>query len=114
KFQVPMDEAPRRFEEGLGDIKKAWGCTEPFDHEGEFWRFKDMTAFPKPVQQPHPAIWIAASSPDSMDRVARNDCNLLISQGETFQRVAEQISYYRGAMEKEGRRFSPSRVVTAR
>ncbi len=114
KFQVSMDEATRRFEEALAVIKKAWNSVEPFDHGGEFWHFKDMTAFPKPFQQPHPAIWIAASSPESMDRVARNDCNLLISQGETFQRVAEQIDYYRCALEKEGLPFSPSRMVTAR
>lgn len=114
KFQVSMDEASRRFEEGLEVLMKAWTATEPFDHEGEFWRFRDMTAFPKPVQQPYPPIWVAASSPASVDRVARYDCNLLISQGENFGQVAEQVAYYREAIEKEGHGYGAGRITVAR
>lgn len=114
KFDVPMDQATRRFEESMEVITKAWTCNEPFDHDGEFWSFRDMTVFPKPVQAPHPPVWVAASSPDSMDRVARHNWNLLISQGETFQRVKEQVDYFQEATEREGFQFSPAQITTAR
>ena len=114
RFQIPMDEASRRFEEALSVITKAWTATEPFDHQGEFWTFKDMTVHPKPVQTPHPPIWVAASSPTSMDRAARQNCNLLISQGESFQQVGSQAEYFRTALEREGFTYSTQRVVAAR
>jgi len=75
KLNIPMEEASRRFEESMEVLTKAWTATEPFDHVGEFWRFNDMTIQPKPVQSPHPPIFVAASSEDSVNRVARNDWN---------------------------------------
>jgi len=109
-----MEEATRRFEEAMEVMTKAWTATEPFDHRGEFWSFNDMTLLPKPVQSPHPPIWVAASSPTSMDRVARHHWNLLIGQGEGFQQVAAQVEYFRTAVAETGGTYSPDRVIAAR
>ena len=114
KLNIPMEEASRRFEEGMEVLTKAWTATEPFDHDGEFWQFKDMSVHPKPVQTPHPPIFVAASSEASVNRVARNDWNLLIGQGEPFDQVAQQIEYYRGALSQEGHDYHLERVVVAR
>jgi len=114
KFAVPMEEATRRFEEAMEVMTKAWTATEPFDHRGEFWSFNEMTLLPKPVQSPHPPVWVAASSPTSMDRVARHNWNLLIGQGEGFQQVAAQVEYFRTAVAEAGGTYSPDRVIAAR
>lgn len=114
KFGISMDEATRRFEEVMEVLTRAWTATEPFDHQGEFWRFNDMTLHPRPVQVPHPPLWVAASSPTSMDRVARHHWNLLIGQGESFQQVAAQVEYFRAAVADAGGMYSPNRVVAAR
>ena len=50
-----------------------------------------MTVHPRPVQSPHPPIFVAASSEASVNRVARNDWNLLIGQAEPFEQVTQQI-----------------------
>jgi alkanesulfonate monooxygenase SsuD/methylene tetrahydromethanopterin reductase-like flavin-dependent oxidoreductase (luciferase family) len=73
-----------------------------------------MTVHPKPVQVPHPPLWVAASSPASMDRVARHNWNLLIGQGESFQQVAAQVEYFRSAVADAGGTYHADRVVTAR
>ena len=73
-----------------------------------------MTLHPKPVQTPHPPIWVAASSQTSMDRVARHNWNLLIGQGESFQQVAAQVEYFHTAVEQAGFTYSPGRVIAAR
>ena len=109
-----MDEASRRFEETMEVLNKAWTSTEPFDHAGEFWLFNDMTVQPKPIQLPHPPIFVAASSEASVNRVARNDWNLLIGQGEPFGEVAKQIQYYKGALAEAGHEYEQDRVVVAR
>lgn len=114
KFNIAMDEASRRFEEAMALITKAWTATEPFAHHGEFWSCQEMTLLPKPVQMPHPPLWVAASSPTSMDRVARNNWNLLIGQGESFQQVAAQVEYFRSALTDAGFAYHPSRITTAR
>jgi alkanesulfonate monooxygenase SsuD/methylene tetrahydromethanopterin reductase-like flavin-dependent oxidoreductase (luciferase family) len=78
------------------------------------WSFNDMTVYPKPVQTPHPPLWVAASSPTSMNRVARHNWNLLIGQGESFQQVAAQVEYFRTAVEEAGFLYRSDRITTAR
>lgn len=46
-------------------VKRLWAGDVA--HEGEIWRFPRATSVPKPVQQPHPPLWIAARSPDTFD-----------------------------------------------
>src|SRR5580698_6159162 len=36
-----------------------------FEHAGEIWRFPRATSVPKPLQQPHPPVWVAARDPDT-------------------------------------------------
>jgi alkanesulfonate monooxygenase SsuD/methylene tetrahydromethanopterin reductase-like flavin-dependent oxidoreductase (luciferase family) len=58
-FQVPMDESRARFEEGIAAVKRLW--TEPeVRFEGPFHQFGPLPLLPRPVQQPHPPIWVAA------------------------------------------------------
>ena len=34
-----------------------------YKHKGEFWQFPTSTSVPKPLQQPHPPLWVAARAP---------------------------------------------------
>ena len=114
KLNIPMDEADRRFQESMDVMTRAWTSDEPFDHRGDFWTFNDMTVLPKPVQDPHPPLWVAAASPGSMDRIAQNGWNLLVGQGLTFDQVGEQVAYFGGAVGETGEDFDPYRVKVAR
>ncbi len=114
RMGVPMDEATRRFEESMEVLTRAWTATEPFDHRGEFWSFNDLTIHPKPVQQPHPPVYVAASGAESVTRVARNNWNLLIGQAEAYGQVAQQVEFYKGALAEADKDYSPPRVVAAR
>ncbi len=114
KLNIPMEEASRRFEETMEVLIKAWTSAEPFDHHGEFWSFNDMTVHPRPVQTPHPPVWVAASSPASVARVAVNNWNLMVGQGEPFQQVAAEVDHYRTSVGEAGFDYSPERVVVAR
>ena len=114
RMGVPMDEATRRFEESIDVLTRAWTSTEPFDHRGEFWNFNDLTVQPKPVQRPHPPIFVAASGTESMARVVRNDWNLLIGQAESYEQVAGQVDFYKRSLAESERGYTPERVVAAR
>ena len=114
KLNIPMEEASRRFEETMDVLTKAWTSAEPFDHDGEFWQFNDMTVHPRPVQLPHPPIFVAASSEASVNRVAINNWNLMIGQAEPFEQVIQQIENYKAALAKTGNTYGDERVVVAR
>ena len=58
-FGVSMDESRARFEEGIDIITRLW-TEERVSYEGKFHRFHDVRLMPRPVQKPHPPIWIAA------------------------------------------------------
>lgn len=114
RLNIAMDEADDRFDEAMDVMTKAWTSTVPFNHSGKFWAFNDMTVQPKPLQTPHPPVWVAASSHKSMDRVAKHDWNLMVGQGETFEKVGEQIEYYKIAIGEQGYDYDPRRVTVAR
>ena len=58
-FGVKMDESRARFEVGIDIVTRLW-TEEPLSFEGRFHRFQDVRLMPRPVQRPHPPIWIAA------------------------------------------------------
>ena len=51
--------------------------TGDYAHDGEFWSFPTSTSVPKPVQKPHPPIWVAARSPITFDYAVANGCNVM-------------------------------------
>ena len=114
RLNLSMEEADARLDETMEVLNKAWSSTGPFEHQGKFWTFNDMTVQPKPVQQPHPPVWLAASSTNGMDRAANNNWNLLVGQGETFEKVGQQVAYYRTAVGEAGYDYNPDRVTVAR
>jgi alkanesulfonate monooxygenase SsuD/methylene tetrahydromethanopterin reductase-like flavin-dependent oxidoreductase (luciferase family) len=63
-YGVSYEESQDRFAEALDIILKAW--TEPVcSHRGRYYGFDNFTLGPRPVQQPHPEIRIAASQDDT-------------------------------------------------
>ena len=42
----------------------------PFQFSGEFFHYRNVNVWPRPLQEPHPPVWITASSPRSMAAVA--------------------------------------------
>lgn len=58
-----------RADEFLQVLKKIW-TTEPAEHQGKFFTLPKSHIGPKPVQKPHPPIYLAAYSQPAMKRVA--------------------------------------------
>ena len=70
-YEVPQAEGRARYQEAHDIIVKAW-THERFSHAGEFWRFEEITLYPRPVQQPLPVIWVAGTSPEGLGWAGRN------------------------------------------
>lgn len=72
-FSVNPAHARERFQEAHDLIKKAWTTPGPFEWVSKHYRIRYVNPWPRPIQQPHPEIWIpGAGSLETMEFVARN------------------------------------------
>ena len=85
----------RYMREMLPAVKALW--QGDYAHTGEFWSFPAATSVPKPLQKPHPPIWIAARSPDTYDLAVRHQCNIL---SWPLTRPLSEVALYKRRMEK--------------
>ncbi len=72
---LKQSDAYRYVHEMLPVLKALW--QGDYEHNGEFWSFPTATSVPKPLQKPHPPIWIAARAPITFDYAVENGCNIL-------------------------------------
>ena len=56
-FEIPLSERGKRTDEGIEVVKSLWTEAESSYH-GRYFNYDGVTMEPKPVQQPHPPIWI--------------------------------------------------------
>ena len=65
---VPFHARGRHGDEILRAFKALWTEENP-RLDGEFFRFRELGFAPKPVQKPHPPIWVGGDSPGALRRV---------------------------------------------
>ena len=77
-FGIPLDDLRDRFKENLDVVLKAW--TEPrLNHKGRFHEYNDVQVYPRPVQEPHPTVWMAATtSVESFELSGRYGFNMML------------------------------------
>ena len=113
-FSIPIEEATERFDETLAFLRKAWSSPDRFSHHGKRWRFENIVIEPRPVQQPHPPLWMGAGSFESIRRAAREDFNLLLDQVATIDLTIERVATYKDELARHGRPWRPRRIGVAR
>jgi probable F420-dependent oxidoreductase len=65
---TPFDARGRRGDEALRVFKELWTSDAP-RFEGDTVRFGNLGFAPRPVQKPHPPVWIGGASPAAFRRV---------------------------------------------
>ena len=58
-------------------LKGVWAGD--YAHDGKHWKFPSTTSAPKPLQQPHPPIWVAARDLNSHEFAVSNGCNVQVT-----------------------------------
>jgi alkanesulfonate monooxygenase SsuD/methylene tetrahydromethanopterin reductase-like flavin-dependent oxidoreductase (luciferase family) len=102
-FGVSMDESRSRFEEGIDIITRLW-TEKRVSYEGRFHRFRDVRLMPRPVQKPHPPIWIAAvATKESFIWAGRRGYHIMIVPfASNLELVRELVQSYRDAWREGG------------
>src|SRR5438046_201753 len=100
---VPFHQRGRQADEMLRVFKALWTQDNP-SFEGEFFRFKDIGFAPKPVQKPHPPIWVGGDSPGAFRRVVTLGDGWHATS-KTPAQLRDALGRLRAAAEAAGRRW---------
>jgi alkanesulfonate monooxygenase SsuD/methylene tetrahydromethanopterin reductase-like flavin-dependent oxidoreductase (luciferase family) len=112
-FGVPPEESSDRFRECVEVVLAAWR-DERVTFKGQYWDFADVEVLPKPLQQPHPPVWLAATSPDSIRRAAEGGYSILMDPHAAHEEIGRKRAAYRQLLEENGHAYEGRILPTAR
>ena len=110
QFGVPFNQRVSRFEEGIEVLRRAW-TQERFSFAGRRYQFDDVAVYPRPVQSPHPPIWLAAWSLEGARRAGRLGDAFVTDPIQNLAATKTFVHAYREAAAAAGR---PAEVVLMR
>jgi probable F420-dependent oxidoreductase len=85
-----------RMEEALEILRLVW-TKEDASFEGRFWSFPELTVHPRPLQQPHPPLWVAGVADVAIDRAARLGDAWLCGPVQSISKAESMLATYRDA-----------------
>ncbi|MFZ1890069.1 MAG: LLM class flavin-dependent oxidoreductase [Candidatus Binataceae bacterium] len=85
-----------RLEEGIEVIRGAW-TKEDFSFAGRHYNVRNVRLMPRPVQSPHPPLWIGAGAPKAIERAGRMGCHFMGLANQAAQET------YDAALRQAGR-----------
>lgn len=111
-YNVRPEESRGRFMEAFDVIMEAW--TKPvWSYQGDFFQFENCAIWPRPVQQPHPPIWVAARSSESVEWCTQR--KIPIAQVyQTTAQIEDTFAYYRRVAREAGWEADADKFILCR
>jgi len=101
-FQSDRGDSRARVEEGIALMRHSWSGA-PFDFQGRFHSAERLHVRPRPAQRPHPPLFIAANSEDSVLSAARLGLPTLSSFFVPVEELQKRHRLYRETARAAGR-----------
>ena len=98
---IPLEESRPRYEEALEILVRAW-TEERFSHEGRFWKFKDVTVVPKPIQKPYPRFFTGGTSSTTYQMAGEKGWGIFVPPLLPWSVLEEPLGIYKEACRKAG------------
>jgi alkanesulfonate monooxygenase SsuD/methylene tetrahydromethanopterin reductase-like flavin-dependent oxidoreductase (luciferase family) len=92
-FGVAPEESTARFRETVEIVLRAW-TDERLHFAGEHFRFDGIEVLPKPMQRPHPPVWMAASSEGAIDWAAGRGFSILMDPHSSAIEIGRKRRHY--------------------
>lgn len=103
-FCVPKGTRVKRFVEYLELVKRLW-TEDTVSHDSDTCKLDSVHLNIRPVQQPHPPVWIAANNDRAIRRAARLGDTWFINPHSTIATIRRQLALYRDERERHGLPF---------
>ena len=100
-FKVPPQEAYAIFREYLQVVIAAW-TQERLSYQGKYVQVNDVEVLPKPLQQPHPPVWLAAASAEGLTWAGSQGYAVLLDPVSSHQLVGLKFALYKEQLETHG------------
>jgi alkanesulfonate monooxygenase SsuD/methylene tetrahydromethanopterin reductase-like flavin-dependent oxidoreductase (luciferase family) len=98
-FGIDPRDTRVQWQEAITALPQMWADGE-FSFDGEFLQVPPRQVLPKPIQDPHPPLWLACTSPESWRIAGLNGVGALgFSHFANAEEIAERISTYTEALE---------------
>jgi alkanesulfonate monooxygenase SsuD/methylene tetrahydromethanopterin reductase-like flavin-dependent oxidoreductase (luciferase family) len=101
-FRSDRADARQRVEEGIALMRQCWSGAA-FDFTGQFHSTERVHVRPRPVQRPHPPLYVASNSEDSVLSAARLGLPTLSSFFVPLDELVRRRQLYRETARAAGR-----------
>jgi alkanesulfonate monooxygenase SsuD/methylene tetrahydromethanopterin reductase-like flavin-dependent oxidoreductase (luciferase family) len=99
-FGIDPNQTRDMWQEALQVVLGAW-TQDVFEWRGKHFRVPPRRVHPKPIQKPHPPVWVASTNPASHELAGRMGLGLLsFTIGVPPSELAERITLYRNALKE--------------
>ena len=103
-FGTTQKERVTRFEENLEAVKRLW-TDDVVNMVGSHFTLQDASVATKPIQRPHPPVWIGANADPAIRRAARlGDC-WYVNPHNRIATIVRQVDLYKRALDEYGKPF---------
>lgn len=96
-FGINPEETDSQWLEALQIIPRMW-TEDPFSCEGQYFNIPPRSVIPKPVQKPHPPLWMACSRESSFKRAGEMGMGVLSFSIGGFEQQSSRVQQYREAI----------------
>ena len=109
---LPAVETRDRYREHRELVLKAWSEPRPFPWNGRFEKYGQVNIWPRPIQQPHPPIWIpGVGSPGTLRDILQRDYSFVYLSWDGPKLTGREVfDRYWDMAEEMGRDRNPYRL----
>lgn len=100
-FGMTPDESYPRFQEAVDIVMSAWR-SQRLTYHGKYFSFENIEVLPKPLQQPHPPMWVAAYSPPAIEWAAQQGYSIMLDPHSPTSVIGEKMQTWRERLVHHG------------
>ena len=112
-FGIDREESYPRFREHFEIVLEAWK-QERLTYRGQFWDFEGVEVLPKPLQEPHPPIWVAASTPGAIEWAAKQGHSIMMDPHSAHADIAAKRKLFEDTLSGAGHSIDGRLIPMAR
>jgi alkanesulfonate monooxygenase SsuD/methylene tetrahydromethanopterin reductase-like flavin-dependent oxidoreductase (luciferase family) len=98
-FGYTNEQTRDAWEEAIEAIPKMW-TQDLFSWEGKHFSVPERCILPKPVQKPHPPLWVTASNPPTVELAARRGIGVAMFSFSDPAKLAPLVETYKANIAK--------------
>jgi alkanesulfonate monooxygenase SsuD/methylene tetrahydromethanopterin reductase-like flavin-dependent oxidoreductase (luciferase family) len=112
-FGVSAEESASRFREAVDVVLRAWS-EDRLTYDGQHFHFENVEVLPKPLQRPHPPVWVAASSEPAVEWAAEHGLSILMDPHAAHGEIARKRRLYEERLIASGFAMAGREIPMAR